>query len=37
MNKEMIMLSCMICEEPTVEVALEDAKLLTATCQECWG
>jgi len=37
MQKEMIMLSCMICEEPAVEVALEDAKLLTATCQECWG
>ena len=37
MNNKMIMLSCMICEKPTVEVALADAKLLTATCQECWG
>ena len=37
MNNQMIMLSCQICEEPTVEVALEDAKLLTATCPDCWG
>jgi hypothetical protein len=37
MNSTMIMLSCQICEEPTVEVALADAKLLTATCSECWG
>jgi hypothetical protein len=37
MNSTTIILSCQICEEPTVEVALADAKLLTATCQECWG
>jgi hypothetical protein len=37
MTIEKIMLSCQICEEPTVEVALADAKLLVATCQECWG
>jgi hypothetical protein len=37
MDNQMIMLSCQICEEPTVEVALADAKILTATCQECWG
>ncbi len=37
MQKEMITLSCQICEEPTVEVALEDSKYLVATCQECWG
>jgi hypothetical protein len=36
MNNQMITLSCQICEEPTVEVALEDAKLLTATCSDCW-
>jgi len=37
MDNQMIMLSCQICEEPAVEVALADAKILTATCQECWG
>jgi hypothetical protein len=37
MSNQMIMLSCQICEEPTVEVDIADAKLLTATCQECWG
>jgi hypothetical protein len=37
MDNQMIMLSCQICEVPTVEVALADAKLLVATCQECWG
>ena len=36
MQKEMIMISCQICEEPTVEVDIEDAKFLTATCAECW-
>jgi hypothetical protein len=37
MDNQMITLSCQICEEPTVEVALEDSKYLVATCQECWG
>ena len=37
MNNTMIMLSCQVCEEPTVEVALADSKMLTATCSECWG
>jgi hypothetical protein len=36
MNNQMIMLSCQICEQPTVEVALEDSTYLVATCQECW-
>ncbi len=37
MDNQMITLSCQICEEPAVEVALEDSQYLTATCQECWG
>jgi hypothetical protein len=37
LTKETIMLSCQICENPVVEVPLEDAKILTATCMECWG
>jgi len=37
MNNTMIMLSCQVCEEPTVEVSLADSKMLTATCSECWG
>jgi hypothetical protein len=36
MDKEMITLSCQICEEPTVKVALEDSTYLTSTCAECW-
>jgi hypothetical protein len=31
-----IWISCQICEQPVVEVDIEDSKYLTATCSECW-
>ncbi len=36
MITEMIYISCQICEQPVVQVDIEDAKFLTATCSECW-